>query len=485
MLKRNFFSLSVCLALLLFCFSLLSSRSYSVTQTKSKVASEIVVDVMPSHFQQIPESVSALGTLIAVRSTGLNFVTGGHLQQKYFKDGDVVKKGDVVARLQDTAIASQLASAKANLDEAQSNYNRYELLKDSGVFSKQDYISVTTTLKVAKAKYADVLEQEQQLSLVVPFSGTLSKYNFSVGSQVAAGAVIVNLVQLDPMKVSYSLNQSEKGKVKIGQKVIVESDAWPSQKFSAKVSYISPTINSASGRFDLNATLRNPEDKLSPGGLVHIEHFLGKGHRALVVPQIAVNVDEDRSYVYTINNGKARQVNVSVGELTDNGNIIIKSGLKNGDQVVVKGSQKLTEGTLVKIIHATAKHPAPSDSTHKPAQLNNEKLLDKSSSQISSTKNTSMSVPTSKSAPPQVEIKKVETVKSKIIKTTPAQKGQPHSPQVKSSSKTQKNILDNKKSSQSDKAKMPEPAISTGAASGNKALQDGHQGSASVNTRSQ
>ena len=355
--KRGIFPLIVALSVAL----LFSDNLFAAAKVTSPAS--ITVDVGRVHYQQMPNYVSALGTLVAVRATGLSFLVSGHLSQKLFKDGAKVKKGDVIAKLDDSTIASQLASVKANLEEAQSNYNRYELLKDSGVFSKQDYIGVSTTLKVAKAKYASVLEQEQQLSLLAPFSGTLGKYQYSVGAQVGEGTSIVDLVQLDPLKVSYSLSQTDKGKVHLGQTVVIRSDAWPEQKFTAKLTFISPTVNPNTGRFDVEATFGNPKDELSPGGLVHVEHILGKGHQVLVVPQVAVSVDEDRSYVYTVSQGKAHQENVIVGAPTDNGNIIIQDGLKLGDEVVVTGVQKLSEGDSVTIeqVHSSQEHA----NTHK------------------------------------------------------------------------------------------------------------------------
>jgi len=355
MLKKcGIFPLTVALAIALS----FSGKLFAAKQVSGSAS--VTVNMGEAHYQQIPDSASALGTLVAVQSTGLSFRTSGHLNQKLFKDGAVVQKGDVVAKLDDSTIASQLASAKANLDEAQSKYNRYELLKDSGVFSKQDYIGVATALKVAKASYASVLEQEQQLSLIAPFTGTLGKFNFSIGTQISTGTVIVNLVQLDPLKVNYSLSQSDKGKVKIGQAVLIHSDAWPGQEFKAKVSFISPTVNPNTGRFDIEALLSNPKDELSPGSLVHVEHILGKGSQALVVPQTAVSIDEDRSYVYVVKNGRAHQQTVSVGSPTDNGNIIITQGLKVGDSVVVNGVQKLSEDMPVRIISQSTPAKAPS-----------------------------------------------------------------------------------------------------------------------------
>ena len=322
---------------------------------KEAVPASVTVNAGRVHKQRIPDFAPSLGTLEAVRSTGLSFLASGHLSNILFKDGSTVKKGDVIAQLDNSTVTSELASAKANLEEAQSNYNRYELLKDSGVFSKQDYISVTTTLKVAKAKYASILEQEQRLSLQVPFSGTLGKFNFSMGAQVSVGTVIVDLVQLDPLRVTYSLNQVDKSRVSLGQIVWITSDTWPGKRFKATVSYISPTINSNTGRFNMAAMLDNPDLHLSPGGLVHVKHILGEGHDALVVPQAAVNVDGSRSYVYTIADGKAHQTTVMTGNPTDNGNIIILDGLTVGDSIVVYGTQKLSEGSPVTIAPSPSK----------------------------------------------------------------------------------------------------------------------------------
>ncbi|MCY4329059.1 MAG: efflux RND transporter periplasmic adaptor subunit [Endozoicomonadaceae bacterium] len=325
---------------------------YNVTalqKNEKPEKTEVTVDTEQVDYQKIPEYISAMGTLIAVKSTALSFLVDGHLAQKFFHNGDSVKKNDVVAKLDNSTIISQLASAQANLNEAQSNYKRYELLKDSGVFSKQDYISISTQLKVAKAQYASVLEQQQQLSLPAPFSGTLSKYNFSVGAEIKAGMPVVNLVQLNPLKVSYYLSQKEKGAVCTGQSVLVKSEIWPDMTFTGKVVYISPTIDPDTGQFEVESLLQNNNHKLSPGELVHVNHILNPGRNMLVINQKSVVVDKNSSYVYIIHNNKAYKQNILTGKFTDDGNVVILKGLKYGDEVVVNGVQKLSEGTLVKI----------------------------------------------------------------------------------------------------------------------------------------
>ena len=355
--KYRALPLSIILAMMFF----LSEYLLASVKEREVVPTGVTVNVGRVHKQRIPDFAPSLGTLEAVRSTGLSFLASGHLSNILFKDGSTVKKGDIIAQLDNSTVTSELASAKANLEEAQSNYNRYDLLKDSGVFSKQDYISVTTTLKVAKAKYASILEQEQRLSLQTPFSGTLGKFNFSVGAQVSVGTVIVDLVQLDPLRVTYSLNQVDKSRVSLGQIVWITSDTWPGKRFKAKVSYISPTINSNTGRFNMAALLDNPDLHLSPGGLVHVKHILGEGHEALVVPQAAVNVDGSRSYVYMVADGKAHQTTVLTGNPTDNGNIIILDGLTVGDSIVVYGTQKLSEGSPVIIVPSPSKEAPGSE----------------------------------------------------------------------------------------------------------------------------
>ncbi|WP_108652187.1 efflux RND transporter periplasmic adaptor subunit [Dongshaea marina] len=330
-----------------FLFSGFINSSFAAQAAPTQTA--VTVAVTPTHLRQIPETASSLGTIKAVHSADLSFSSSGHINHIFFQDGEQIHQGDVIATLDDSDVKADIASAQANLDEVSSNYKRYQLLKGTGVFAKQDYIKVQTSLTVAKANYAAALESAHNLKLVAPFDGTLGSFDFSTGAYIGSGTKLVNLVQLDPLKVSYNLNQDLKNRVKLGQAIYLTTDMYPNKKFDGRVTYISPTINPDTGRFDLQAQFGNATHQLSPGQTVTVHQLLGKGSKQLVIPQTAIMVDDQQSYVFTIKDHKAVKTDVITEENTNDGDIVITQGLSEGQDVVTSGTQKLSDSMPVNI----------------------------------------------------------------------------------------------------------------------------------------
>lgn len=341
--KNRYNSMLTCIVLTWATLSLLPVKLAAKTNTAAITVGTTTVSRM-----RIPETLQTLGTLTAIQMTELSFQNSGHLASKLFNSGAIVKTDDVIAQLDNTDLSSEQASTKAKLDEAQAKYDRYQLLKDSGVFSQQDYDVVDTALKVAKADYAGTLAKLSDLNLIAPFDGNLGNIDFSIGHYFSAGDIYTHLVQITPLKVEYSIAQKYKAKLKLGQIVEIKSQAIANQKFNGKVTFISPVIDQTTGRVSMEGQIDNPDHILTPGLFVKVKQIIGPGEISLVIPQSAILTDQNLTYVYTISkDNTAKKIPVELGDFIDNGMVVINKGLEMGDEVITDGVQKLESGTQV------------------------------------------------------------------------------------------------------------------------------------------
>ncbi len=299
---------------------------------------------------KVPEAISAVGHMVAMRSVNLSFDVDGHLVKILSQDGHRVKQGDVIAELNDQSDLAQLTSLQADLSLQKSTYQRMLKIKDFGGISKQTLDQAQA--KVVKAQAA--VKQQQivinQKKLKAPFDGILGTFDVDIGAYIAAGTGVVRLVQEAPLRVRYSVPASERSKLEIGQTVTVSSSAYPKKTFSGILSYISPQVNQGTGTITLEAKVDNPDYLLLPGMFVSVKQIVDPSRQLLMIPDVAVLSDIEGQYVYqVINHNSVKKVYVKTG-LIERSLTAISTGLKTGDMVVTAGQQKLQDGATIKIL---------------------------------------------------------------------------------------------------------------------------------------
>ncbi|MBQ5357853.1 MAG: efflux RND transporter periplasmic adaptor subunit, partial [Alistipes sp.] len=171
--------------------------------------------------------------------------------------GDHVKKGQLVAELDNSA----LAQAKAQYENNKANFERSDELYKFGGESKANWQAMQTAYEVSKSTYENMLENT---TLVSPISGVVTARNYDVGD-MAAGMPIFVVQRINPVKIMISVSESLYTYVKKGMAVEVELDALPEQKFSAKVSRITPSIDASTRTFPVELTLANDKELVKPG----------------------------------------------------------------------------------------------------------------------------------------------------------------------------------------------------------------------------
>jgi membrane fusion protein (multidrug efflux system) len=199
-----------------------------------------------------------------------------------------------------------------------------------------------------------------------PFGGVAGLRKVNVGDYVDAGQDLVDLVRLDPLEIDLRAPEVVLGSLAVGQRVEFGVDAFRGETFPAVVVAIAPTVDAGGRSVSLRARLDNPDARLRPGMSARVRIVLATNARALVVPEQAIVPMGEGKNVYVVVDGKAKLVPVTVG-VREPGVVEIASGLKDGDQVIVSGLQKVGDGAPVAATPAKPDAPDAADAPAAPA----------------------------------------------------------------------------------------------------------------------
>lgn len=258
--------------------------------------------------------------------------------------GDHVKKGQLVAELDNSA----LAQAKAQYENNKANFERSDELYKFGGESKANWQAMQTAYEVSKSTYENMLENT---TLVSPISGVVTARNYDVGD-MAAGMPIFVVQRINPVKIMISVSESLYTYVKKGMVVEVELDALPEQKFSAKVSRITPSIDASTRTFPVELTLANDKELVKPGMYARVTMNYGT-RKNIVVPDVAVvkQLGSGNRYIYVYNqDGTVAYKKVELGRRFGDKYEIL-SGIADGDVVVTSGQVALKDGIAVEVVN--------------------------------------------------------------------------------------------------------------------------------------
>src|SRR5690606_22686968 len=181
-----------------------------------------------------------------------------------------------------------------------------------------------------------------------PFDGLIGLRNVSVGDYVSPGADLVPIEAVDPLKVDFRIPEQYVGSVDTGLKLTLSFDALPGQSREGQVGAISPVVDVGGRSLLLRATVPNADDTLRPGMFARVRLQLSNAE-ALMVPETALSPSGDTQYVFKVEQGVARRVPVKIG-LRREGMVELEEGVQAGDQVIVSGLQKVSDGAAVKIV---------------------------------------------------------------------------------------------------------------------------------------
>ncbi|WP_151777660.1 efflux RND transporter periplasmic adaptor subunit [Acinetobacter brisouii] len=333
------------------------------------------VQVATASQSNVPVILSALGTVTASQTVSVTSRIEGHLQEVYFKEGQYVQKGELLAKVDTRSYEAtlqqyqgQLAEDQAQLNSAKLTLARYKRLYAQDSIAKQDLDTQTATTAqyegAIKADLGQIASAKLNIEygrIEAPISGYIGIRSVDVGNLVStdSSTAIATITQTKPIAVVFSIPQTKLDEVvqpiRNGGKLVVKAYDQQGKTVLAEgsVGVISNEIDSTTGTVKLKATFNNDDNKLFPNQFVNVKLQTGELNNAIVVPSAAVQASTAGQYVFVIDQKSvAHKVMVKVGPQTEDGKTAILSGVTAGQKVVTTGVDSLGNGSKVNIVTA-------------------------------------------------------------------------------------------------------------------------------------
>lgn len=339
--KKIIFIFIILVALSVFIFVKYRTHSSNIKPNEVWVKTTLVKE------STLPIQVHAIGTLVAP-TVEITPEIPGHVDKIFFVDGSFVKKGTILIQLDDAVYKAQFESAKAKLTFSENTFKRMSLLGKQGAISKQAIDQADSDLREKKAAAQESEVMVNKMKLIAPFDGVVGKSKVNPGDYVTINKMLVMLTDRQHLRIEYNVPDKYLPLLKLGQEVTITTTAYPKKKFSGKVAYISPTINTDNRSVSLYAFVSNEENLLAPGMFVTIKQALGKKEKVLMIPSRSLVPILGGEQVYKFIGGKAFAVKVVVGRRTRDA-VQVESGLTSGDVVITDGQIKVKNGAEVKV----------------------------------------------------------------------------------------------------------------------------------------
>jgi membrane fusion protein (multidrug efflux system) len=263
-----------------------------------------------------------------------------------FDDGAYVARGQVIAVLEAGTQNAQLAQAQARSREAHQQLERLEALKARGFATRSAVDTQVALAGQANAQAAEARAGIADRVVRAPFGGWVSLRNISAGAVVTAGTEIVTVSDVSRIKLDFPVPETLLAQLKPGQPIVAVAAAYPDQPFRGTVDTIDPVLNPQTRAATVRAVLANGDRKLKPGMLLTVA-IEAAARTVPSVPELSVVGEGDQSYVFIVENGKAKRVKVVTG-LRQNGLVEIREGLRPGQRVVTEGVVKIADGQQVR-----------------------------------------------------------------------------------------------------------------------------------------
>lgn len=300
----------------------------------------------------LEERISLVGTLAANEAVDIKSEIEGLIEEITFEEGQSVKEGDVLIRIDRHKLDAELAEAEARLRLAEATKNRYAMLAETRAVSGQEVDQAATGHETARATVDLVKAQLKDATLTAPFDGVLAARLVSTGQFVSKGQMLTTLIDGDPMKAEFRVPERYLIWVREGQRIELSIAAYPAERFGGEVYFVDPQIDEATRTVLVKAKLPNFDGKLRRGMFANLQLVVHVRDRALTVPESALMMQGESASVYVAGDSGAVELRpVTVGVRLA-GEVEILKGIAPGETVIVEGIQKVGPGASVTVRYA-------------------------------------------------------------------------------------------------------------------------------------
>lgn len=296
-------------------------------------------------------SVHTVGVVRASERVILSSNTTDYVKEIFFKDGELVQKGDKLVTLISDVLESELQEAKARKQEAQQQFERFKNLLKNQYSAKSQYDKQEAELLSANAKLLRIEALINARTIKAPFTGILGFKKVSVGALLKPGNPIVALDMVRPIYIEFYLSEKYLYQIKQGQPFFAQSAALPDKIFTAKIDLIENRVDEGIGSILVRGVYDNEDLLLKPGMSLNVKVPVSNSI-VTPIPEEALLIDGSKRYIFVLypNSNQAKQVFIKIirriGQEVD-----ISDQFPPGTQIITQGGHKISDGEKVEVIY--------------------------------------------------------------------------------------------------------------------------------------
>jgi membrane fusion protein (multidrug efflux system) len=340
-------SVLVYLSALFLIISLLGCREKNPKANPTDVQKAVSVEgvvVIPS---LIENKINTTGTILANEEVEIRSEVSGRIVSINFQEGAVVKKGDLLVKINDEDLKAQLKKLTAEKSLAMEDVYRKTKLLELAAISQEEMDVAHNQLSVLEAEIELVKSQISKTEIFAPFSGQIGLRYASPGGFASPTMLIARMMDTDPVKIEFAVPEKYLGKIGEGTEISFRTANLDST-FTGQVYAVDPRIDPSTRSMTVRAKCSNNEKLIIPGAFARIEIIIGKLPEALVVPSEAIVPDIRGEKLFIRENGMVKVIYVTIGIRTER-KVQISEGIKPGDTVITTGLLQLREKMKVEV----------------------------------------------------------------------------------------------------------------------------------------
>lgn len=332
-----------------------------------------LVEATSPQSREFSDDLKVLGVARSLRSVNITSSTSELVTRVFFNDGQAVRVGAPLVELQAAEEDAAIIQARAQLTQAQREYDRYKILAERGVAPRVMAENAETALETARAAVTAAEARRGDRILRAPFAGVLGLTTVTPGTLISPGTVITTLDDLSSIRVDFAVPERFLSTLRAGTALTATADAYPGRTFEGRIALMDVRVDEQTRAVTARAEFPNPGGDIRPGMMMRVAVRQGQ-RQALAVPEAAVQYEGAGAFVYRIAGGEqgsmAQRVEVQPGSV-ESGFVEIVTGLSLNDRVVASGLNRIQPGAPVRtedkskgqtaLAQAPAQAPAKAD----------------------------------------------------------------------------------------------------------------------------
>lgn len=323
--------------------------SCSGQKNESAAEREIPVKVVEVVSSGFVNGQSYVGTVEEESASLLSFQVMGNVERIFVREGQQVSRGQLLASLEQSVLQDTYDAALASLGQAQDASDRMKILYEKKSLPEMKWVEVQSKLQQARSMESIAKKNLEDARLYAPFSGVIGKRNVEPGENVQPGKPVFTLFNVRTVNIKIAVPEKEISAIE-KRKATLTIAALNNRVFEGMVTEKGITANPVSHTYEAKIKLDNDQGGLLPGMVCSVKVENKDTLPAISLPNNVIQISHTgERYVWCMRDGKAKAVQVRVGELTDSG-LLITDGLKEGDLVITGGYQKVSEDMKVKAL---------------------------------------------------------------------------------------------------------------------------------------